>query len=158
MKLRLIRISPLKRYLPRGFTLIELMIVLTLIAILTAIAVPTYTDFAVRTKVSEALSLADGIKTMIAEYYMTTGSWPHNNESAGLVESTQIQGEYVNGISVKDNEIDIIFKATAGIGLADKHLILDATDQKGSITWHCKSPDIANKHLPAWCRTQDDER
>ncbi|VDY05994.1 protein of unknown function [Thiomonas sp. Bio17B3] len=69
----------MKKQLQQGFTLIELMIVVAIIGILAAIAIPAYQDYTIRAQVSEGLSLADGAKTALAEYYTNTGAFPPNN-------------------------------------------------------------------------------
>ncbi len=73
----------------QGFTLIELMIVVAIIGILAAIAIPAYQDYIARAQMSEAMNLADGAKASVAEYYMNNGEWPTDNATAGLAASTR---------------------------------------------------------------------
>ncbi len=136
----------------KGFTLIELMIIVAIIAILAAIAIPAYNDFTTRSKISEGMSLASTAQLAILEYYVMTGVWPQNNNDAGLAESDEISGEYVASVSVLENQVLVLFKPDAGEGLADHTMIMEATDARGSMIWTCSSEDIDVKFLPQNCR------
>ncbi|HFB5975759.1 TPA: pilin [Neisseria gonorrhoeae] len=70
--------------LQKGFTLIELMIVIAIVGILAAVALPAYQDYTARAQVSEAILLAEGQKSAVTEYYLNNGKWPENNTSAGV--------------------------------------------------------------------------
>ena len=90
----------------KGFTLIELMIVVAIIAILAAIALPAYQDYVARSQVSEAMSLSSGAKTAVAEYYADRGAWPTSNTQAGLTpNSASINGKYVASVGVGANGV-----------------------------------------------------
>ena len=137
----------------QGFTLIELMIVVAIIGILAAIAIPAYQDYTIRAQVSEGLSLSAGAKTAVAEFYQDQGAWPTDNNEAGLSLSTQITGKYVSDVGVVGPIVTVTY------GQADTHddiegntLTLTATDNVGSIGWICASADLADKHVPAACR------
>ena len=84
----------------KGFTLIELMIVVAIIGILAAIAIPAYQDYTIRAQVTEGLNLAGAAKSAVAETYANNGAWPANNAAAGLGNSTDIQGKYVSAVTV----------------------------------------------------------
>ncbi len=137
----------------KGFTLIELMIIVAIIAILAAIAIPAYNDFTTRSKVSEGMSLASTAQLAIVEYFVLTGAWPENNLDAGLAEPDTITGEYVASVSVLENQVLVLFKDSAGTGLADHTIRLQANDARGSIVWVCSSEDIDVQFLPQNCRS-----
>lgn len=141
----------------RGFTLVEMMIVIAIIGILSMIAIPAYNDFTVRSKVSEGLSLASGAKMSVMEYYMTQGQWPRNNTSAGMPHPDNIHGDFVRSVSVSNNQIIVTFGQGAGQDLTNKNLILSANDNGGSITWQCNGEHIDNKYLPPNCRSHHEE-
>ena len=90
----------------QGFTLIELMIVVAIIAILAAIALPAYQDYLIRSQVSEGAVLADGSKTAISEYYSNRGVFPTANASAGLAASNSIIGKYVTSVDSSTSGVD----------------------------------------------------
>ena len=91
----------------KGFTLIELMIVVAIIAILAAIAIPAYQDYVIRSQVSEGSSLAEGSKTAVAEFYSNTGHFPTGNTSAGVSQSGSITGSYVSGVLINKGKIQV---------------------------------------------------
>jgi len=137
----------------KGFTLIELMIVVAIIAILAAIAIPAYQDYLVRTQVSEGAVLADGAKTAVAEFYSNTGRYPEANSSAGLAKAESISGQYVDTVTVAKGLITATYKGKkANNALADSSLLMSPVTNAGSIEWHCKGEDLKPKYLPTSCR------
>ncbi len=144
--------------LQKGFTLIELMIVVAIIGILAAIALPAYQDYTIRTKVAEGLSLAAGAKLGVADAYTSNGTLPADNATAGLPADTQITSKYVNKITVANGVITITL-AAAGLGgnptMDGKTLTLTpSTANQGSITWTCAigGDTTRYKYVPAECR------
>jgi len=137
----------------QGFTLIELMIVVAIIGILAAIAIPAYQDYTIRAQVSEGLTLAAGAKSAVSEYYVDRGAWPTNNGQAGLADQHDIIGKYTEHISVRDNVIEIKYGIDCHAAILNEKIELTAVDNTGSIGWTCASAGvIPPKHLPAACR------
>ncbi|HFC6329123.1 TPA: pilin [Neisseria meningitidis] len=164
--------------LQKGFTLIELMIVIAIVGILAAVALPAYQDYTARAQVSEAILLAEGQKSAVTEYYLNHGIWPANNSDAGVASSaTDIKGKYVQSVEVKNGVVTAEMKSS-GVNkeIQGKKLSLWAKRQNGSVKWFCGQPvtraanakadkaanadDVAadgtnkidTKHLPSTCR------
>ncbi|HEZ6529284.1 TPA: pilin [Neisseria meningitidis] len=161
--------------LQKGFTLIELMIVIAIVGILAAVALPAYQDYTARAQVSEAILLAEGQKSAVTEYYLNHGIWPGNNTSAGVATSSKIKGKYVKEVEVKNGVVTATM-ASSNVNneIKGKKLSLWAKRQDGSVKWFCGQPverntnakdDVAaangngngngkidTKHLPSTCR------
>ena len=145
----------------QGFTLIELMIVVAIIGILAAIAIPAYQDYTIRAQVSEGLSLASGAKSSISEYYQHHGGWPTGNSTAGISASTDIVGNYVTQVAISENStsgvsiVTVTYGRDANENIVQKTLTLSPTSNTGSISWTCASGSsngVLAKYLPAECR------
>jgi type IV pilus assembly protein PilA len=141
------------RYLHKGFTLIELMIVVAIIGILAAVAIPAYQDYIARSQVSEAVSLSAGGKTPLAEYYADKGIWPSTaNDVMG-----NTSGKYVSNITITagsnaSSQISLTASMKdSGVNsnITGKTLILTSSDGK---QWGCTTGSIDSKYRPAACR------
>jgi type IV pilus assembly protein PilA len=136
----------------QGFTLIELMIVVAIIGILAAIAIPAYQDYTIRAQVSEGLNLAGGSKVAVTEFYQDTGGFPTTNAMAGVSDSAQIFGKYTTGVVIGAlGAITVTYGNDANSNLVGS-LTLTPNDNVGAIEWSCAAT-FANKWLPASCRT-----
>ncbi|MBT3769022.1 MAG: prepilin-type N-terminal cleavage/methylation domain-containing protein [Acidiferrobacteraceae bacterium] len=140
-----------------GFTLIELMIVVAIIGILAAIAIPQYTSYVGRTQVAEGIQLAGSAKTAVAEYYQTNSSWPGTNEVAGA--SADYVGKYTASVEISTSGTDpsvitVTMGAAAPVNsdIQGKTLTLTAAAGTGSITWICDGGSISDSFLPAACK------
>ncbi|EPT3806244.1 pilin, partial [Neisseria gonorrhoeae] len=127
--------------LQKGFTLIELMIVIAIVGILAAVALPAYQDYTARAQVSEAILLAEGQKSAVTEYYLNHGEWPENNDSAGVASSSSIKGKYVESVTVTNGVVTAKMKSD-GVNkeIKGKKLSLWAKRQAGSVKWFCGQP------------------
>lgn len=147
----------------QGFTLIELMIVVAIIAILAGIAIPQYQNYIARSQFAEGMSLASGQKVGVTESYSSGGSCPDNSTAAadGIPLFTDITGNYVKSVKVGGTAgasggctIIAAFKDSGvSSGLAGKDVTLTMLDaDKGSVKWECRS-SVAAKYLPRVCTT-----
>ncbi len=167
--------------LQKGFTLIELMIVVAIIGILAAIAIPAYQDYTIRAQVSEGLMLASDIKAGIAEYAAQVGDWPITLAEAGLGSAvlTDKQGRYVQSIDIDPAGGTMLITYGRDANTRIQGLVLSIqpfANPNGDIIWRCGesdapatpatdvlgsttsadsagATDLSDKHMPASCRT-----
>ena len=159
--------------LQKGFTLIELMIVVAIIGILAAIAIPAYQDYTIRAQVSEGLNLAAAAKAAIAESYLTDGTAPVDRTEAGMSAAiTDTEGNYVESLEVDNGQIVITYgnEANAANLVGETLAIIPYLAVDDSIVWVCGGADVPadvvgspmgntdgatsvdTKYLPASCR------
>lgn len=130
----------------QGFTLIELMIVVAIIGILAAIAIPSYQDYIKRAKVTEMINVASAAKTSVSEYIVTEGSMPANQDEAGF---SDVQTDYVTSIAWDGTDTLTI---TGRSDISDVTLTLTAsTNTTGQVEWECQATD-GTEFAPASCR------
>ena len=137
-----------------GFTLIELMIVVAIIGILAAIAIPAYQDYTIRAQVSEGINLAAGAKASISEYFMDKGVLPATQDEAGLAAPGEITGSYTSSVAWDGAIITVTYGVQANDAILGQTLTLvpDAVGGIGSLEWNCITSSLAAKHVPAACR------
>ncbi|EFF40919.1 fimbrial protein, partial [Neisseria gonorrhoeae F62] len=131
--------------LQKGFTLIELMIVIAIVGILAAVALPAYQDYTARAQVSEAILLAEGQKSAVTEYYLNNGEWPADNGAAGVASASTIKGKYVESVTVTNGVVTAEMKSD-GVNkeIKGKKLSLWGRRENGSVKWFCGQPVTRN--------------
>jgi type IV pilus assembly protein PilA len=137
----------------QGFTLIELMIVVAIIGILAAVAIPAYQDYTIRAKVTEGLGLASAAKTAVSEFFATNGALPNTNLSAGIALNESISGNSVDKVDlIGSGVIQITYSAAAG-PLNGGTLLLAPNTMGGRVAWSCTNPaGIDGRYRPSSCR------
>jgi type IV pilus assembly protein PilA len=157
----------------KGFTLIELMIVVAIIGILAAIAIPAYQDYTIRAQVSEGLQLTSGAKAAVTEVYAQTGNMPADRTGAGMTATdTDTKGKYVSSVNVANGAIVVTFGGNANALISGNTIQLTPyVSADRSVAWRCGNADapagtalptgvvpvyaagtILAKYMPASCR------
>ncbi|WP_027709179.1 pilin [Zooshikella ganghwensis] len=118
----------------QGFTLIELMIVVAIIGILAAVAMPAYQNYTKRTRVANAIASVESVKTKMVEHYAFQGSWPANNAALGSRIAGANTEAGVSSITITNSQISIGFGPRVQTG---GRLVLQARDLNGNLEWDC---------------------
>jgi type IV pilus assembly protein PilA len=148
----------MKAQVQKGFTLIELMIVVAIIGILAAMALPAYQDYTKRSHVSEGLTLAGSLKQAVAEYRADKGEWPSSNSAAGAAMTGSITGNAVKsvGITAGGGTVSPTITITFNTKVENNGtLLLQPSSSAGGMKWNCHTGSVANKFRPAACRTNN---
>ena len=136
----------------QGFTLIELMIVVAIIGILAAIAIPAYQDYTIRAQVSEGLNLSAGAKAAVTEFTQDRGVFPVDNAEAGVAAAGTITGKYVGQVAVAGGLVTVTYGGDAHALILGDTVLMSPFTNAGSVEWTCSSATIDDRHLPAACR------
>ena len=135
----------------QGFTLIELMIVVAIIGILAAVAIPAYQDYTIRARVTEGIGLAAAAKTSVSEYRVSRTGFPSTNAQAGL--ATKISSPYVASLVVTSaGQIQITYSTLGNAAANTKTIIFVPTFTNGTVQWTCTAGTLPGKYRPANCR------
>ena len=129
----------------KGFTLIELMIVVAIIGILAAVALPAYQDYTIRTQITEGLNLAAEAKTAVGDFWSARGQMPNNNASAGVSAAASITGNYVTSVAVANGGITITYGNRVNQNVNGSTVVLTPyINNAGGVVWRCGNAPAPN--------------
>jgi type IV pilus assembly protein PilA len=141
----------------QGFTLIELMIVVAIVGILAAVALPAYQDYTKRAHVSEGIGLAASAQSAVAEYRADRNVWPTSNTNAGIAQAQSIKGNAVSLVTVGNGngQITVTYKDIVDDNSHNTLIFQASIDstRPGSIQWTCTGGTVKPKYRPARCRS-----
>lgn len=138
----------------KGFTLVELMIVVAIISILTAIAIPAYQDYLIRTQVTEGISIAGTVRAAVWEYASNHGELPTSNPDAGLPDPADITGKYVRQVEVSASGIEVTFGKEVNNAIDGATIVIrpSLTAGASAVAWSCAEGTLSPKYRPTSCR------
>ncbi len=137
----------------QGFTLIELMIVVAIIGVLTAFALPAYQGYSVRAQIAEGLGMTGPLTIAVAAFHNDNGIFPVNNAAAALPPADGYAGRYVESISVSGAVVSIRYGNNASAQISGHNVTLTAIRNEGSVSWTCATGGFISKsYLPSSCR------
>lgn len=139
----------------QGFTLIELMIVVAIIGILAAIALPAYQDYTIRAKVTEGIGFANAARTAISEYYLTNNDFPTQSQAGVANASTAdiVQSVTVTRTGTNTGQVDVAYRAIGGSVQAGHILRFMGTGGPNGVQWSCDTGNtLESKYRPSNCR------
>ena len=139
-----------------GFTLLEILIALSVISILAVVAVPIYLDYQVRAEITEGFVMAEPVKHMVTEFHATNGTWPGSNAAAALEAPAYYKTDYVDTINVTGNAAGAVITITFSIpalGANNTIILTPSTLAGNAITWSCVQGSVAKKFRPAVCQS-----
>lgn len=148
------KVTQLKKNVQKGFTLIELMIAVAIVGILSAVALPAYTDYTVRAQVTEGISLASGAKAFVAEYYANKGDFP---DATSVAEYPGAKGKFVDTVAITEGNgvITATFGGDANSNISGEAITLTPTPEaNGNLSWECAAAasTMEAKYLPSSCK------
>jgi type IV pilus assembly protein PilA len=142
----------------KGFTLIEVMIVVAIMSILLMIAIPTYVGYRTRARVAEGVNAVAPVLTRVTEHFLSTGTWPQDNADAALHAPTVYQTKYVAriivnaaGVTPSNGAVTVEYRNIPRLG-SDNTLVFAPTQKAGAVDWECRGGTMADEFRPSTCK------
>lgn len=136
----------------QGFNLIELMLAMSIVAILASLAVMTFEEYTIRSKVKEGIDMMAPAKQAVADYYASKSALPSSNAMAGIPGAASFAGNYTESVEISGNGVVTVTFNSVNLKLAAKTLIYKPATTAGSVKWDCKFGTLTSKFRPSECR------